>query len=193
MQFCQPFSCRDLQVDMQNFDGRKQRHFPWWLWCSCVLGGTNTQQVFYNNCLGVSIYYARILWPIFHPPSPSPPPPPPCTHMYTFRVTPFCVRDFIDLILSSPILTLLVCHNFLILFYLKNFFFVSDTHHFLASHSVNSSLPRKIFSLMVASNCQLFYLSWTLTKLSYRNAKESYSRRTTTVIVTVLTKVLSFS
>ena len=129
----------------------------------------------------------------FSPPSPSPPPPPPCTHMYTFRVTPFCVRDFIDLILSSPILTLLVCHNFLILFYLKNFFFVSYTHHFLASHSVNSSLPRKIFSLMVASNCQLFYLSWTLTKLSYRNAKESYSRRTTTVIVTVLTKVLSFS
>ena len=30
------------------------------------------------------------------------------------------------------------------------FFFVSDTHHFLASHSVNSNLPRKIFSLMVA-------------------------------------------
>ena len=86
--------------------------------------------------------------------------PPLCTHMYTFRVTPLCVRDFIDLILPSPILTLFVCHNFLILFYLKNlYFFVSDTHHFLGSHSVNSSLPRKIFSLMVASNCQLFYLS----------------------------------
>ena len=30
-------------------------------------------------------------------------PPPPCTHMYSFRVTPFCVRDFTDLILSSSI------------------------------------------------------------------------------------------
>ena len=30
--------------------------------------------------------------------------PPTCAHMYTFRVTPFCVRDFIDLILSCPIL-----------------------------------------------------------------------------------------
>ena len=28
-------------------------------------------------------------------------PPPPCTYMYSFRVTSFCVRDFIDLILSS--------------------------------------------------------------------------------------------
>ena len=76
--------------------------------------------------------------------------------------TPFCVCDFIDLILSSPILTLLVCHSFLILFYLRNSridVFVSDTHHFLACQSVSSSLPRKIFSLMVAINCQLFYLS----------------------------------
>ena len=60
--------------------------------------------------------------------------------------------------------------------------FISDTHHFLASHSVSSS-PFS-FSLMVASNCQLFYLS---------NQKENYSRRTTAVIVTVLTKVLSFN
>ena len=44
----------------------------------------------------------------------------PCTHMYLIRVTPFFVRDFIDLVLSSPILTLLVCHSFLILFYLRN-------------------------------------------------------------------------
>ena len=71
--------------------------------------------------------------------------------------------------------------------------FIYDTHHFLASHSVSSSLPRKAFSLMVASNCQLFGLSWSLAKLSYANAKESYSWRTTTVIVSVLTKVLSFS
>ena len=86
----------------------------------------------------------------------------PCTHMYSFRVTPFYLRDFIDLILFSPILTLLVCHSFLILFYLRNSrtdVFVSDTHHFLASHSVSSSLPWKVFLLMVASNCQLFYLS----------------------------------
>ena len=103
------------------------------------------------------VSYDRIFNPTPLPPRPFIP----CTHMYSFRVIPFCVRDFIDLILSSPILTRLVCHSFLILFYLKNFFFffVSDTHHFLASHSVNSSLPGKIFSLMVASNCQLFYLS----------------------------------
>ena len=46
-------------------------------------------------------------------------PPPPCTHMYSFTITPFCVRDFIDLILFSPILILLVCHSFLILFYIR--------------------------------------------------------------------------
>ena len=87
---------------------------------------------------------------------------PPCTHMYSFRVIPFCLCDFIDLILFSPILTLLVCHSFRILFYLRNSrtdVFVSDTHHFLASHSVSSSLPWKVFLLMVASNCQLFYFS----------------------------------
>ena len=61
---------------------------------------------------------------------------------------PFCVCDFIDLILSSPIL-----------------------------------------------NYKLFCLPWLLRKLSYVNVKESYSRRTTTIIVnvTVFTKVLSFS
>ena len=111
---------------------------------------------------------------------------------------PFCLCDFIDLILSSPILTLFVCHSFLILFYFRNSridFFVSNTHYFLASHSVSSSLPRIAFSLIVPSNCQLLYLSWSLRKLSYANVKESYSRRTTTMIVnvTVLTKVLSFS
>ena len=93
---------------------------------------------------------------------------------------------------------LLVCYIFLILFYIKDSridVFVSDTDYFLAPHSVSNSLHQKTFSLMVASNCQLFYLSWSLRKLSYANVKESYSRRTTTVIVnvTVLTKVLSFS
>ena len=118
------------------------------------------------------------------------------THIYAFRVTPFCVCDFIDLIVYSPILTLLDCNSFLMLFCLRNSrsdVFVSDTHHFLVAHSVSSSLPQKIFSLMMASNCQLFYLSLSLTNLSYANAKESYSRRTNAVIVTVLTKVLSFS
>ena len=84
----------------------------------------------------------------------------PCTSMHAFRVTPSCVCDFIDLILSSPILTLIVYHSFLILFYVRNSridVFVSDTHQFLASHWVSSSLPRKAFSLMVsASNCQLY-------------------------------------
>ena len=116
-----------------------------------------------------------------------------CTHL---EWPPFCVRNFIDLILSSPILTLLVFHSFLILFYPRHSridVLVSDTHHFLASHSVSSSLAWKVFSLMVTSNCLLFYLLWPLTKLSYANANESYSRRTARVIVTVYTKVLSFS
>ena len=65
------------------------------------------------------VSYDRIFNPTPLPPRPFIP----CTHMYSFRVIPFCVRDFIDLILSSPILTRLVCHSFLILFYLKNFFF----------------------------------------------------------------------
>ena len=108
--------------------------------------------------------------------------------MYAFRVTQFYISDFIDLILSSLILTLLVCHNFFILLYLKTSrsdVFVGNTHHFLVSHSVSSNVSPKIFSLMVASNCQLFYLSSSLMKLNYANAKENYSRRTTTVIVTV--------
>ena len=49
-------------------------------------------------------------------------------------VTPFCIYDFINLILSSPILTLFLCHSFLILFYLRNSrtdVFVSDTHYLL--------------------------------------------------------------
>ena len=48
---------------------------------------------------------------------------------------------------------------------------------------------------MVASNCQLFYLSCSLRKLSYTNVKENYTMRPTTVIVNVmvLTKVSSFS
>ena len=105
------------------------------------------------------------------------------SRLSTININPsFCVCDFVDLILPFPILTLLVCHSFLILFYLRNSridVFVSDTHYFLASHSVFSSLPRKAFSLMVALNCQLFYLSWSLRKLSYENVKERYSRRTT--------------
>ena len=108
-----------------------------------------------------------------------------------FRVTPLCVHDFISFILSSPILTLLVCHSFLMLFYLKNWCFCLR----------QSSLPGFSFSFQqptsegpfVNGNCQLFYLSWSLTKLSYPNVKEGYSTRTTTVIVTVLTKVMSFS
>ena len=89
-------------------------------------------------------------------------PPPLCVYVRIQSNPPFYISDFIDFILSSPILTLLVCHSFLILFYLRNsriHVFVSDTHHVLASHSVSSSLPRKVFLLMLASNCQLFYLS----------------------------------
>ena len=61
----------------------------------------------------------------------------PCTQRHLFRVTPFCVRDVIDLILSSPISTLLVCHSLLILFHHINSridVFVSETHHSLASY-----------------------------------------------------------
>ena len=107
----------------------------------------------------------------------------------------FFLRDFIDLILYSPILTFLVCHSFLILFYLRNSrigVFASDTAswHLI---SVSSSLPPQTFLLMVASNCGLFCLSWSLRKLRYANVKGSFSGRTTTVIFTVLTNVLSFS
>ena len=87
----------------------------------------------------------------------------PLVHICTYlQELPFCVCNFIDLILSSPILTLLVCHSFLIVFYCRNSridVFISGTHLSLASHSVSSSLPRKVFSSMVCSNCQLFYLS----------------------------------
>ena len=65
--------------------------------------------------------------------------PPPSSHF-------ICLRDFIDLIPSTPISTLLVCHSFLILLYPRNSridVFVSDTYHFLASYSVSSSLPWK--------------------------------------------------
>ena len=39
---------------------------------------------------------------------------------YDLFFHPFCVRDFIDLVLSSPSLTLLVCHSVLLLLYLRN-------------------------------------------------------------------------
>ena len=45
-----------------------------------------------------------------------------------------CICYLIDLMLSSPILALLVCHSFLILFYRRNSRiddFVSDTHYFI--------------------------------------------------------------
>ena len=80
------------------------------------------------------------------------------------------ILDFIDLILSTPLLISLVCHNFLILFYLRNSrvdVFFSDTHHFLASYSVSSSLSQKAISLIVASNCQLFYYVFMITDEAY--------------------------
>ena len=161
----------------------KQRQFPCWRWCSSVLGRTNAQKIFHNICLGpfsTDVFYDQF----FNSP-------PLCTHMYAFRVT-FLRMWFhrFDTLLSHFDFACLL--SFLILFCLKNSRF--DVHvHFLASHSVPSNLPRKSFSLMVASKYLLFYLSWSRTKLSYANVRESYSRRTTTVIVTVLTKVLSCS
>lgn len=59
-----------------------------------------------------------------------------------------CVSDFIDLVLSSPPFDFLRLRLFPILFCLRNTtvdVFVSDTDHFLASHSVYSSLPQKAF------------------------------------------------
>ena len=162
----------------------KQRQFPCWRWCSSVLGRTNAQKIFHNICLGpfsTDVFYDQF----FNSP-------PLCTHMYAFRVTSFLRMWFhrFDTLLSHFDFACLL--SFLILFCLRNSRF--DVHvHFLASHSVPSNLPRKSFSLMVASKYLLFYLSWSLTKLSYANVRESYSRRTTTVIVTVLTKVLSCS
>ena len=83
----------------------------------------------------------------------------PCTHMYPFRVTPLCVRDFINLIPFPLILTLLICHSFFVLFYLRTSridVFVLDTHHLLASHLVFSSLHRKTFLLMVVQTVSYF-------------------------------------
>ena len=59
-------------------------------------------------------------------------------HAYVHICTHFCVRDFIVLILSSPILTLLVSLSFLTLFTLgiqELIFFVSDTHQWLQTVS----------------------------------------------------------
>ena len=42
------------------------------------------------------------------------------TYLTTDFMT-FCVRDSIDLILFSPILTLLICHSFLILLFPQKF------------------------------------------------------------------------
>ena len=82
--------------------------------------------------------------------------------------THFCVHDFIDMIPAliptiPPVLTLLICHSFLILFVLFYFrtssdqspvaykFFLSQTltTSNLTSHTVPRSLPRKAFSLRI--------------------------------------------
>ena len=69
----------------------------------------------------------------------------PFAYVYFYFLCLFPYAYFSDLILSSHILTLLVYYSFLTLFYLKNSRiddFVSDTHDFLASHSVSSYLGR---------------------------------------------------
>ena len=79
-----------------------------------------------------------------------------CAHL---EYALFCVRDFINLILSSSTLTLHVCNSFLLLFYLissKIDPFVSDTDHFLASHSASSGLPRNAFLLIWAQTVSYF-------------------------------------
>ena len=118
MQFCQLFSFTDLPEDllgrikqsyMSYYDGKKQRHFPCWWWCSKVLGQTNTQNIFYDIYLELSIYLIHAdLMIDFLIPLMSPlvsisthleyPPPPPT----------FCVCDFIDLIAPLP---LWLCSN----------------------------------------------------------------------------------
>ena len=118
-------------------------------------GRTNAQKIFHKICVGPSIQYVRILRPIFQPP-------PHCTHMYSLKVTPLLHTSFhrFDTLLSHFDFARLP--QFFILLYFTNSrtdVFVSDTHHFLASHSVSSSLTQNVFSLMVASKCQLFYLS----------------------------------
>ena len=88
---------------------------------------------------------------------------PPCSHMFTFRV-PLSFACVISLILPLFAIVSSYCFTSEIqesMTHLKKpvSFFVSDTHHFLASQSVPSSLPRDAFSIMVASNFQLFYFS----------------------------------
>ena len=118
---------------------------------------------------------------------------PRCTHMYAFRENPLLRMWFhrFDTPLSYFDFTLLLQFPHIVL--PRIYVFASDTHHLLVSHSVSSSLPRRTTLLMMASNYQLFYLLWSLTKLSYVNVKDNHSRKTTTVIVTVLTKLLSFN
>ena len=88
---------------------------------------------------------------------------PPCSHMFAFRV-PLSFAYVISLILSH----FAIVSSYRFTSEIQNFmthpkkpvsFFVSDSHHFLASQSVHSNLPRKVFSIMVASNFQLFYFS----------------------------------
>ena len=77
-----------------------------------------------------------------------------------FRVTPFAY--VISSILYSP-LPFWLC-SFAIVssccFTSRIDVFVSDNHHFLASHSVSSSLPRKALSLMVTVSYFTFHDRW---------------------------------
>ena len=73
-------------------------------------------------------------------------------HAYVHICTHFCVRDFIVLILSSPILTLLVSLSFLILFTLE----IQELIFFCLRHS-------PVLILFTLEIRELIFLSQTLT------------------------------
>ena len=135
MQSCQPLSFRNLQVDRYNwvnsnyhnyrikqsymryYDGRKQRHFPCWWWCSRVLDWPMRKKRLmtfirdhpFSTCRSYDWFFdpSHIL--------------PLLVRICTYLEYPllFCMwsHRFDSL---SPVLTFLVCHSFLIFFYFRN-------------------------------------------------------------------------
>ena len=133
------------QSYMKYFNGRK-RHFPWWY--SRVLGWTNVDKVFHDTGAIHLVLADLSILPTSHLMLT-------CTHLEYPRLLGMWPQQFDT---PSTFLTLLVCHSFLILVYLKNSEIydlpeVAYKMHFLASHLVPSSLPRKVYSLTMASNC----------------------------------------
>ena len=137
MQFCHPLSIRDMQADRYNwvnlkyhnyishrikqsymryFDGRKQRDFLFWWWCSRVLGRANAQK-FSMTFICVHPFSMSRSYDQFVDLSHIPPFLRTCTHLEHPHLLLMWSHRFDT---PSPVLILLVCHSFLILLYLRN-------------------------------------------------------------------------